>query len=315
VHRSASRIGPAALGVTLAIAGAASAPAGGAAQDSAHRERAPDVMFVPTPVGTMLAMLRLAGVGDSDRVYDLGSGDGRLVITAAKQFGARGVGIDIDPQRVAEGRSNADTAGVAGRVTFRQGDLFETELRPATVVTLYLTTTLNERLRPKLFRELRPGTRVVSNSFEMGDWKPDSTAIAHGYAQAETPVHLWIMPANARGAWRITLEDAGTGTGTGRPSIGLRFTQRFQQLSGTATVNGRPVVLSEARLRGDHLSFAVPLKAGAAPWRFVGRISGDTAVGTAAGERNLAPHHWRGIRIGASGAAMRGTRSAGRGAR
>jgi len=145
--------------------------------------------FVPTPQDVVERMLALAGVTKDDVVYDLGCGDGRIVITAAKTFGARGVGIDIDPQRIAEARANAKKAGVEKRVEFRLGDLFEADLHEATVVTLYLLPSLNVKLMPKLRKELRKGARVVSHDFEMGDWKPDRT-VQVGNAS----VYLWTIP-------------------------------------------------------------------------------------------------------------------------
>lgn len=151
--------------------------------------RQPDVIYVPTPEEVVDAMLEAAEVKSSDVVYDLGCGDGRIVITAARQYGARGVGIDIDPQRIKEARENASKAGVATRVRFIQGDLFETDLRPATVVTLYLLPSLNLRLQPKLVEELRPGARVVSHAFDMGAWKPDQELEVNGRR-----VLLWRMP-------------------------------------------------------------------------------------------------------------------------
>jgi SAM-dependent methyltransferase len=152
--------------------------------------RGPDVIFVPTPDEVVNAMLRLAGVTGRDTVYDLGCGDGRIVITAAQKFGARGVGIDIDPERVEEASGNVRRAGVADRVKIVRGDLFEADIREATVVTLYLLTELNLRLRPRLLRELRPGTRIVSHAFSMGDWKPERTAEVEG-----TTIYLWRVPA------------------------------------------------------------------------------------------------------------------------
>jgi SAM-dependent methyltransferase len=135
--------------------------------------RVPDVVYVPTPQEVVETMLRLAKVTRDDVVYDLGCGDGRIVVTAAQRFGARGVGIDIDPDRIKEAQANARAAGVAGRVKFTNGDLFETDFREATVVTLYLLPSLNLKLRPKLLAELKPGTRLLSHDFDMGDWAPD----------------------------------------------------------------------------------------------------------------------------------------------
>jgi SAM-dependent methyltransferase len=152
-------------------------------------ERKPDVVYVPTPHAVVAEMLRMAKVGPKDTVYDLGCGDGRIVIAAARDFGARGVGIDIDPKRVAEARQNAKSAGVADRVEFRQADLFETDLGSATVVALYLLPELNLKLRPKLLRELAPGSRIVSQSFDMGDWKPAVRKKVEG-----KDVYLWYVP-------------------------------------------------------------------------------------------------------------------------
>ena len=165
---------------------APAAPAAPAAAPS----RTPDVIYVPTPPDVVDAMLKLAKIGKDDVVYDLGCGDGRIVIAAAKQYGARGVGIDIDPQRIKEAEANAQAAGVSDRVSFRLGDLFEADLSPATAVTLYLLTSLNLKLRPKLLSELKPGTPVVSHQFDMGDWKPDETLELAGRR-----VYLWTVPA------------------------------------------------------------------------------------------------------------------------
>lgn len=152
-----------------------------------------DAPFVPSMQEITEAMLKLAQVRKGDLVYDLGSGDGRVVIMAAKKFRARGVGVDIDPERIRESRVNARKAGVAHRVRFVQQDLFKTDISRATVVTLYLRQEVNIRLRPKLLRELKAGTRVVSNSFDMGDWKPEKTESVNG-----NPVYLWTIPAKAR---------------------------------------------------------------------------------------------------------------------
>ncbi len=136
-------------------------------------KRSPDVPFVPTTEPAVQAMLKLAGVTSSDTVYDLGCGDGRIVIAAAKEFGARSVGIDINPVRIKEARENAKKAGVEDKVRFEEQDLFEADIKDASVVTLFLLSSVNLKLRPKLLRDLKPGTRIVSNTFDMGDWKPE----------------------------------------------------------------------------------------------------------------------------------------------
>ena len=150
----------------------------------------PDVIYVPTPQPVVETMLELAAVKASDVVYDLGSGDGRIVITAAKKYGARGVGIELYPALVRKARENAAAAGVGNRVRFMTQDLFTTDLRPATVVTLYLLQSINERLRPKLVRELKPGTRVVSHVFNMGpEWPPEKTVSVD-----RSRIFLWTLP-------------------------------------------------------------------------------------------------------------------------
>ncbi len=151
-----------------------------------------DVPYVPTPQAVVDKMLELAAVTRDDVVYDLGSGDGRIVITAAKKYGVRGVGIDIDPERIKEANANAVLAGVADRVKFIEQDLFKTDLKEASVVTLYLLPAVNLRLRPKLWSELKPGTRVVSHAFDMGDWKPDQKVEVEGKT-----IYYWVIPKNA----------------------------------------------------------------------------------------------------------------------
>jgi SAM-dependent methyltransferase len=151
--------------------------------------RIPDVPYVPTPENVVSAMLKLADVHKGDLVYDLGCGDGRIVIAAAKDFGARGVGVDINPDRIREAKENARKAGVTDLVSFREGDLFDAPLDGATVVALYLLPSVNLRLRPKLLHDLKPGARVVSHSFDMGDWKPDKQVEV-----GATILYLWIIP-------------------------------------------------------------------------------------------------------------------------
>lgn len=166
---------------------AAATPAAPAAQTQAP-SRQPDVIFVPTPQEVVDAMLKLANVKAGDVVYDLGCGDGRIIITAAQRYGVRGVGIDIDPQRIKEATANAQKAGVADRVKFMQADLFDTSISEANVVTLYLLPSLNLKLQPKLMRELKAGSRVVSHAFDMGTWKPDQEQDVNG-----RHIYLWTI--------------------------------------------------------------------------------------------------------------------------
>lgn len=160
------------------------------AANPAPPPRSPDVIYVPTPQKVVDEMLKLAAITKTDVVYDLGCGDGRIPITAAKTFGAKGVGIDINPDRIKEAKANATAAGVNDLVTFREDDLFTADIKEASVVTLYLLSTLNVKLRPKLLKELKPGTRVVSHYFNMGDWKPEKQIDVDG-----RPIYLWTVPA------------------------------------------------------------------------------------------------------------------------
>jgi len=164
--------------------------AGAAAQVPAQEAttRRPDVIYVPTPQEVVDAMLDVAKVGPNDLVYDLGCGDGRIVVTAAKRFGARGIGIDIDPQRIKEANENVASAGVGDKVEIREADLFETDLSQANVVTLYLLSSLNLKLRPKLWKDLKVGSRVVSHAFNMGDWEPEQTLDVNGRT-----VYFWTI--------------------------------------------------------------------------------------------------------------------------
>ena len=156
----------------------------------------PDVPYVPTHESIVDRMLTIAKVTRNDVLYDLGSGDGRIVITAAKRYGTRGVGIDIDPERVREANENAQQAGVTDRVRFILGDIFDADIRPATVVTMYLLPEVNLRLLPKLRAELKPGTRIVSHNYDLGDWQPERTVKLTVNA-TEHHVYFWIMPPGA----------------------------------------------------------------------------------------------------------------------
>jgi SAM-dependent methyltransferase len=168
-----------------------------AAQKKQAATKRPDVIFVPTPEETVKEMLRLARLKPGDVLYDLGSGDGRIPIAAAKDYGVRAVGIEIDPKLVAEAEEAARAAGVADRVAFRQEDLFRADFREATVVTLYLSDRLNVLLRPKLLRELRPGTRIISHDFRMGAWKPEQTVRVPWKSLYRT-VYVWTVPRSRR---------------------------------------------------------------------------------------------------------------------
>jgi len=166
---------------------------GAAFAQAPARTQAPDVIYVPTPYEVVDEMLKLGGVKKGDVLYDLGSGDGRIPVTAAKKFGIRAVGIDIDPQRIEEAKENARKNGVTSLVQFRQEDLFRANFREATVVTLYLLPDLNVKLRPKLLAELKPGSRVISHQFDMGTWKPEKRVELNGRT-----IYLWTVPPKKR---------------------------------------------------------------------------------------------------------------------
>ena len=231
-----------------------------------------DVIYLPTPPAVVDRMLQMADVHSDDIVYDLGSGDGRIVIAAAKQRGARGTGIEIDPELIAESNKNAAAAGVADKVRFVQADLFTFDFHDATVVTLYLGRSLNIRLRDRIFKELTPGTRVVSHAFDMGDWEPDEKAVVE-----DRNVFSWVVPAAAAGTWHW-VEGAGR---EGR-TVELDVTQRFQRVSGTLRPAGAPLAIQEAALQGERLSFSIgrTVEGEARIVRYDGRIVGNRITGT-----------------------------------
>ena len=251
------------------------------------QEREPDVIFVPTPEEVVMEMLRTARVTQNDVVYDLGCGDGRIVITAAKVFGARGVGVDIDPVRIKESDGNARRIGVADRVKFMEQDLFKTDISEATVVFLYLLTELNLQLRPKLFKDLKPGTRIVSHEFDMGNWKPDSIGSVRNVKLLYSPdyptekdvdYYYWVIPANVAGVWRWTIA-----TPKGEQEYTLHLVQKFQEVSGTVNVKGQEAPIGDVRLEGNRLSFTLrddTDERKGVMW-FTGRIDGDTIQGLA----------------------------------
>jgi predicted RNA methylase len=222
------------------------------AQDS---ERPPlDVPYVPTPPEVVEKMLQMAQVRAGDYVIDLGCGDGRIAIAAAK-LGAKALGVDIDPRRIEDANENAKKEGMgADKVSFRRQNLFETEIDQASVITMYLLTTVNMKLRPKLL-ELKAGTRVVSHAFELGDWRPDETAQI-GFRHA----FLWIVPAKAGGRWQI---ESGGMRGT------LELDQTFQRLTGRAEIGGKSLAVSDGSLRGTNIEFT--LEDGR---KFRGRVDG-----------------------------------------
>ena len=228
-----------------------------------------DVPYVRTPPAVVDAMLDLAAVGAGDVVYDLGSGDGRIVIAAVRDRGARrGVGIDLNPLRVTEATANAQSAGVADRVTFVEGDVFTADFSAASVVTMYLWDNVNLRLRPRLLSELRPGTRVVSHQFHMFDWTPDKQVMVGG----QVPVYYWIVPARVEGAWNGSI---------GKSIASFSLTQTFQSVAGTIVVDGVRGGIRSAKMSGRAMKLDAVLDDGAFV-RFQADVVGETMTGTMA---------------------------------
>jgi phospholipid N-methyltransferase len=235
-----------------------------------------DVIWVPTPQVLVNKMLDMAKVTSQDFVMDLGSGDGRIVITAAKR-GARAMGIEYNPDMVELSKANAAKEGVSDKTTFMKADLFETDLSKATVITMYLLPSINLTLRPKLL-ELKPGTRLVSQSFDMGDWHADQTVtLPEGCPGGGCVAYSWIVPAKAEGKWQLSGGE-------------LALTQEFQTLSGTLTLNSKSTPISSAKMAGDQITF----KAGSTV--YTGRVTGNAIEGTAKGTGNSTP--WKATRAG-----------------
>lgn len=257
---------------------------------AASQRRVPEVPYVPTAMEVVDEMLALASVGPGDVVYDLGSGDGRIVVTAAARHGARGVGYDLDASLVRRARENARAAGVEERVRFVQGDLFEADLRPATVVTLYLLASVNLKLRPRLLEELRPGTRVVSNTFSMGDWRPDSVVAVPAADDFGPRIYFWVIPARAAGSWEVAVD--------GRRYT-LRVEQEFQKVRGTVDARGWLLPMEDAALVGDRLRFSVRemVDGRVRTLRFDGRVAGDAMEGTLRAEGAPGPAAWSARRV------------------
>jgi hypothetical protein len=237
----------------------------------AQADRPLDVPFVPTAEDTVDRMLRMANVTAKDYVVDLGSGDGRIVITAARQFGARGFGVELNAERWKLSVRNAEKEGVADRAQFFQRDLFETDFSKATVLTMYLLPAVNLKLRPRILAELRPGTRVVSHDFDMGEWQPDARA-----DRGWTRVYLWIVPAPVEGAW-VWKHPVGGQT----VDFAAELRQQFQVIHGSARIGVHNQWLQDARLRGADIAFTV-----IGEWNrervlheYSGVVSGDSITG------------------------------------
>ena len=228
-----------------------------------------DVPYVPTPQKVVEHMLDVVDLKPSDYVIDLGSGDGRIVIAAARR-GATGHGIDLDPERVGEARANAEQAGVDKQVMFMQENIFDTDFSRASVITMYLLPTVNEKLRPELLDKLEPGTRVVSHSFDMDEWKPDKQLEVRDEDGDPHDIYYWVIPTKVDGAW--------SWTSAGR-SFTLKVKQQFQEITASlADGNGRSYSVEASRLHGDRLT--IRATNGEENLIFSGRVEGDTILGT-----------------------------------
>src|SRR5450759_99402 len=240
-----------------------------------------DVVYVPTPQIVVDEMLRMAKVGPKDFVIDLGSGDGRMVITAAKKFGARGFGVDLDPVLLKLSNENAQREGVADRARFIEQNLFETDLSQATVITSYLLPEMNEKLRPKIL-DLKPGTRVVAHDYHMGEWQADEMHTLDVPEKkvgnpGKSYVYRWIVPAKIAGRWQ-----SQAASGAQSANWEFEFEQRFQMFDGVAKSGSQKITLRVPKLEGDQLSFMFFTKTGDSATRqeFKGTVKGDLIEGT-----------------------------------
>lgn len=250
--------------VVLAAAGALAlaAPGGAAAQDL-------DVPYVPTPMDVVSTMLELAGPTPQDSLYDLGSGDGRIVITAAERYGTPGVGVELDSSRVATARQSSRESGIQDRVRFIHGDLFEVDVGDATIVTLYLLPSVNRELRPRLLRQLRPGSRVVSHDFDMGAWGADSVVTVPEDDGGRSTVFFWEIPAHVAGTWVVTRPDGSEAR--------LEVDQRYQELRVRLDSGDAETDVGGAGLEGERISFVLGTS------RYEGTVTGDGMRGTTDG--------------------------------
>lgn len=282
---------PQVTALLMFAAALALAPGASIAQDAAKQDYAPsvgqegkDVIWVPTPQALVERMLQMAKTTPSDYVVDLGSGDGRTVITAAKKYGVRALGVEYNPDMVELSKRNAEKEGVADRAQFMRGDIFQTDFSQATVLTLYLLPSLNLKLRPTILN-MKPGTRVVSHAFSMDDWQADQTESVEGRT-----AYLWIVPAKVEGTWRWG----------GSRGYELVLRQHFQNLEGLVKANGKVAQFRNATLRGDQISFSVVEFTGTGTTRvnFSGRVSGDRIEGVSKLAEGTAHDKWVATRAG-----------------
>src|SRR3954469_4617775 len=244
-----------------------------------------DTPYVQTPQNVVERMLQVAKVGPADYVIDLGSGDGRMIITAAQKYGARGFGVDLDRRLVELANKRAASAGVADRAAFYERDLYETDLTQASVITIYLLPEVNLMVRPKLLATLKPGTRVVSHDYNMGEWPPDQQMVLDAPDKPvgrdkKSKVFYWVVPANAAGKWRWEWNVAG------KPAVfNLSLAQNFQDISGSISAEGggsglQKARLENARLQGEEISFTVNDAASKTRYDFSGHLAGQGIVGS-----------------------------------
>lgn len=224
-----------------------------------------DVPYVPTPNDVLEQMLDLADVGPGDYVIDLGSGDGRIVIAAAKR-GAVGHGVDLDPDRIQEARANAEEEGVSDRVMFMQGDIFETDFSDASVITLYLLSSVNEKLRPSLLEELSPGTQVVSHSFSMGDWEADNQI-----RYANRTLYYWVIPARVEGIWEWEVNGQ---------TFSMEAFQKYQEVDMSSASGGGDLAMEEITLKGPRLNIILNDNESETRYIYSGVVEGDSINGT-----------------------------------
>ena len=255
----------AALLSTFAVSALAAQPAAAPSKEfePSVGQEGKDVIWVPTPQALVERMLQMAATKPTDYVVDLGSGDGRTVITAVKKFGATALGIEYNPDMVALAKRAAQKEGVADKAQFMQADIFQTDFSKATVLTLYLLPSLNLKLRPTIL-DMKPGTRVVSHAFTMDDWQADMVDSADGRT-----AYMWIVPAKVAGTWKI---DAG-----GARTYEAQFTQQFQNIGGSAKSGGKVVQFSNGKLRGETITFTI---ADDTKREFTGKVDGNRMAGT-----------------------------------
>ncbi len=266
----------------------------------AGAQQTADVPYVTTPSNVVDAMLEMAAINTNDYLIDLGSGDGRIVIEAAKKYGVRGMGIEIDPNLVLTANEGAQRQGVAGRVSFTTGNLFVMDFSRASVVTMYLLPQINMQLRPRILAELKPGTRVVSHDFDMGEWKPDqrrTVAVPNkSYGPPVSQVYFWYVPAHVAGRWRWQLPLAG------KPRVyEAQLNQLFQEVEAEVLVDGGTGMVRNLELRGDLIGFKLmrEMFGEQVTHEFSGRVEGDTITGRVkiSGGGENAAQDWQATRV------------------